>query len=70
MSISVRNDNIAKFHQDPDMKIMIASLKIGGVGLDLSAANKCILVDLWWNEAVEEQASRKDRYLTLMSHSF
>jgi hypothetical protein len=34
---------------------MIASLKAGGTGLNLTMANKCILVDLWWNEAVEQQ---------------
>ena len=38
---------------------MIASIKTGGLGLDFSVANKCILVDLlvdlWWNEAVQDQ---------------
>lgn len=46
-----------KFREDKEMKIMISSLKTGGVGLDLSAANKCILMDLWWNEAIQEQVS-------------
>jgi SNF2 family DNA or RNA helicase len=41
---------------------MIASLKAGGTGLNLTMANKCILVDLWWNEAVEQQA--KDNVFT------
>lgn len=41
--------------KDSEKRIMIASLKAGGTGLDLSAANKCILVDLWWNEAIQEQ---------------
>jgi SNF2 family DNA or RNA helicase len=58
MTIHARNDNIQKFREDPDIKVMIASLKTGGVGLDLSVANKCILVDLWWNEAIEEQVSK------------
>lgn len=52
-----RDQNIAKFREDKDIKIMISSLKTGGVGLDLSVANKCILMDLWWNEAVQEQVS-------------
>lgn len=58
MPISARNESISKFRENPDVKIMIASLKTGGVGLDLSVANKCIMVDLWWNEAIEEQVSR------------
>jgi len=32
------------------------SLKAGAVGLNLTAANNCILVDPWWNPAVEDQA--------------
>lgn len=42
---------------------MISSLKTGGVGLDLSAANKCILLDLWWNEALQEQVSQLFSYI-------
>lgn len=34
----------------------LVSLKAGGVGLNLTSANVVILVDLWWNPAVEEQA--------------
>lgn len=36
--------------------MFIISLKSGGVGLNLVVANKVILVDPWWNPAVEEQA--------------
>ena len=34
----------------------LISLKAGGVGLNLTSADVVILVDLWWNPAVEEQA--------------
>lgn len=34
---------------------MISSLKTGGVGLNMTMANKCILVDPWWNEAIQDQ---------------
>lgn len=34
---------------------MISSLRTGGVGLNLTMANKCILVDPWWNEAIQDQ---------------
>ncbi|EHA27824.1 hypothetical protein ASPNIDRAFT_119225, partial [Aspergillus niger ATCC 1015] len=57
LSLAVRENNMTLFSdKDSEKRIMIASLKAGGTGLDLSAANKCILVDLWWNEAIQEQA--------------
>jgi len=36
---------------------MIVSLKAGGTGLNLTAANHVIHYDLWWNPAVENQAT-------------
>ncbi|KAJ5528708.1 hypothetical protein N7527_002101 [Penicillium freii] len=51
-----RNKQIEQFGKEKDIKIMISSLRTGGVGLNLTMANKCILVDLWWNEAIQEQA--------------
>ncbi|KAJ5807437.1 hypothetical protein N7447_010893 [Penicillium robsamsonii] len=51
-----REINLSNFQDDNETKIMIASIKTGGIGLDFSVANKCILVDLWWNEAVQDQA--------------
>lgn len=53
--MKIRDDNMRKFREDPEVRILIASLKAGGIGLDMTMANKCILVDLWWNEGVEEQ---------------
>lgn len=35
---------------------MLVSLKAASLGLNLTAANHVILLDLWWNPAVEEQA--------------
>ena len=37
-------------------KIMLISLRAGGVGLNLTSANTVFMVDPWWNEAVENQA--------------
>ncbi|KGO68089.1 Helicase, C-terminal [Penicillium italicum] len=51
-----REIHLNSFQNDDETKIMIASIKTGGLGLDFSVANKCILVDLWWNEAVQDQA--------------
>lgn len=57
MTPVARDQSIVKFREDKEIKVMISSLKTGGVGLDLSMANKCILMDLWWNEAIQEQVS-------------
>jgi len=56
MSIKARNECIASFKGDTEVKIMLASLKCGGLGLNLTMANKVICVDPWWNNAVEQQA--------------
>ncbi|OAX77191.1 hypothetical protein ACJ72_08513 [Emergomyces africanus] len=56
MGIQLRETNVRAFSVDPAIRIMVCSLKTAATGLDLSAANKCIIVDLWWNEAIEQQA--------------
>ncbi|KAJ5160214.1 DNA repair helicase rad5-16 [Penicillium canariense] len=56
LSPTARDNNRAIFCEQKETKVMIVTLKTGGVGLDLSVANKCILVDLWWNEAIQDQA--------------
>ncbi|PWY77663.1 SNF2 family helicase [Aspergillus eucalypticola CBS 122712] len=57
LGLSGRENNMKTFSdKNSEVRILIASLKAGSIGLDLSAANKCILVDLWWNEAIQEQA--------------
>jgi hypothetical protein len=43
------------FKNKEDISVMIASLKVGGTGLNLTMANKCILVEPWWNEAIAQQ---------------
>ncbi|PWY94320.1 SNF2 family helicase [Aspergillus sclerotioniger CBS 115572] len=57
MHLAAREESMRIFSdKEGEVRILVASLKAGGIGLDLSAANKCILVDLWWNEAIQEQA--------------
>ncbi|KAA6402119.1 MAG: putative ATP-dependent DNA helicase Rhp16b [Streblomastix strix] len=53
-----RGTNIQSQHQLQPVRVkaLLCSLKAGGVGLNLSAANHIILVDKWWNPFVEEQA--------------
>ncbi|BBB61904.1 helicase [Undibacterium sp. KW1] len=49
---------VASF-QDKQVPIMLISLKAGGVGLNLTAADTIIHMDPWWNPAVEEQANAR-----------
>lgn len=56
MSFPNRQGSISDFGNNAEIKVMIASLKAGGVGIDLTMANKCILVEPWWNDATQQQA--------------
>ncbi|KAL8968913.1 MAG: hypothetical protein Q9183_002248 [Haloplaca sp. 2 TL-2023] len=56
MSPANRVKALEDFKNEADCKILIASLKAGGVGLNLTMASKVICVDLWWNNSVEQQA--------------
>ncbi len=51
-----RAARVEKFQTDPDCKLFLISLKAGGVGLNLTAAEYVFLLDPWWNPAVEAQA--------------
>ncbi len=51
-----RQAHIERFQNDPDCKLFLISLKAGGVGLNLTAAEYVFLLDPWWNPAVEAQA--------------
>jgi len=52
-----RDELVDSFQNDPKHKIFILSLKAGGVGLNLTEANHVIHYDLWFNPAVENQAT-------------
>lgn len=51
-----REEVVTRFQEDPTQYVFLLSLKAGGVGLNLTAADYVYLYDPWWNEAVEEQA--------------
>ncbi len=51
-----RARRVARFQEDPACPIFLVSLKAGGVGLNLTAADYVFLLDPWWNPAVEAQA--------------
>jgi superfamily II DNA or RNA helicase len=47
---------VERFQSDPACKVFLVSLKAGGLGLNLTAAEYVYLLDPWWNPAVEAQA--------------
>lgn len=51
-----REKAIQAFQNDEECRVFLISLKAGGVGLNLTAADYVYIVDPWWNPAVEQQA--------------
>ena len=51
-----RKKRVERFQEDPDCGVFLISLKAGGLGLNLTAADYVFLLDPWWNPAVEAQA--------------
>jgi SNF2 family DNA or RNA helicase len=51
-----RQAKVEEFQNDPNAKLFLISLKAGGLGLNLHAAEYVYLLDPWWNPAVEAQA--------------
>ncbi len=51
-----RQDSIANFQENEDCRAFLISLKAGGTGLNLTAADYVYIIDPWWNPAVEQQA--------------
>lgn len=56
-SVGKRKDLVDRFQGEDYVPFMVLSLKAGGVGLNLTAANHVIHFDRWWNPAVENQAT-------------
>jgi len=51
-----RQKAIESFQNNDEYRVFLISLKAGGVGLNLTAADYVYIVDPWWNPAVEQQA--------------
>lgn len=51
-----REDIVAHFQKDENIRFFLISLKAGGVGLNLTAADYVLMLDPWWNPAAEKQA--------------
>ena len=51
-----RQARVARFQEDAECRLFLVSLKAGGQGLNLTAADYIYILDPWWNPAVEAQA--------------
>jgi SNF2 family DNA or RNA helicase len=56
-STSDRSKPVKQFQEDPECRVFLISLKAGGVGLNLVAADYVFIIDPWWNPAAEAQAA-------------
>ncbi|GAW20043.1 hypothetical protein ANO14919_095370 [Xylariales sp. No.14919] len=71
ISVKQREKNLKDFQNNPDIKVMVASMGAGNVGLNITEANRMIIMNPWWNHAAEIQAfgrvkrhgQRKETYL-------
>ena len=61
---------VERFQSDPDCKLFLISLKAGGQGLNLTAAEYVFLLDPWWNPAVEAQAIDRAHRIGQMNRVF
>ena len=57
MPLAARMSAVEAFQTDPSRHIFLISLKAGGAGLNLTAASRVIHFDLWYNPAIEDQAT-------------
>lgn len=55
-STKQREQSVNNFQENEDLRVFLISLKAGGTGLNLTAADYVYILDPWWNPAVENQA--------------
>ncbi len=65
-----RAARVERFQTDPSCSLFLISLKAGGLGLNLTAAEYVFLLDPWWNPAVEAQAIDRAHRIGQSRHVF
>ncbi|MEX0774483.1 MAG: SNF2-related protein [Phycisphaeraceae bacterium] len=65
-----RKQRVQRFQNDPDCPLFLISLKAGGLGLNLTAAEYVFILDPWWNPAVENQAIDRAHRIGQTRHVF
>lgn len=56
MDVKARDSTLKDFREDPQCRVLLMSLKAGGVALNLTVADHIFLMDPWWNPSAENQA--------------
>jgi len=69
-STNNREEEVARFQEQEDCRVFLISLKAGGTGLNLTAADYVYVVDPWWNPAVEHQAIDRTHRIGQDKHVF
>lgn len=59
MSMKARERALSTFHSKPAPRVLLASIAACGVGVNMTRASRCIIADMGWNPAVEEQAMNR-----------
>lgn len=65
-----RKEEVERFQNNADIAFFLISIKAGGVGLNLTAADYVFIVDPWWNPAVEKQAISRAHRIGQSRHVF
>ncbi len=65
-----RKQRVERFQDDPDCPVFLISLKAGGLGLNLTAAEYVFILDPWWNPASEAQAIDRAHRIGQTRHVF
>jgi SNF2 family DNA or RNA helicase len=63
LSLAQREEVLKRFRSHPRHRVLVLSLRAGGVGLDLQEASYVFHFDRWWNPAIEDQASDRSHRL-------
>ncbi|RCH99010.1 hypothetical protein CU097_007190 [Rhizopus azygosporus] len=65
-----RKQGLQMFNYDPKMRVMVMSLKAGGIGLNLQRANHMVVMDRWWNPATMDQAVARIHRMTQSKQTY
>jgi len=69
-STTDRQQRVERFQNDPRVKVFVMTLKTGGLGLNLTAADTVFIMDPWWNTAAEAQAVDRAHRIGQTNHVF
>ena len=65
-----RAQEVARFQEDPSVQTFLISIKAGGSGLNLTAADYVFILDPWWNPTTEDQAIARAHRIGRRGHVF